>query len=362
MTSWYDSGLGPACTPTQLSAGNASEQAPIVAQALLTSRNAVDRTAAAVEPPVGLVNRFDGAYWSELLAAKSGGLEPAAGAPAETVSPARPRQPPTWLAMTPGHLDGTLVGDQGVDPACLVALARPYTTRWDLSALASRQVREDMLLAMPEEEVQINLAWMREAEVKVCANTVTGPSTLLPRAQPRALLPSHECAPLLTVARASPCVPSMYTVDWQHGRLAMLAAVGWPLAELLNPSLGRGPVGRVPALLNGGLADVLPFLLVVACASAYVELGVVGRVADNRASWRARAPGYVEGDLGFDPMGIFNTDGKWGDTESRKRWHTSEILNGRLAMLAVSGFVAQEYLYTTPVVTQTPVFFGPLAW
>ena len=27
-----------------------------------------------------------------------------------------------------------------------------------------------------------------------------------------------------------------------------------------------------------------------------------------------------------------------------------------------SSFVAQEYLYTTPVVTQTPVFFGPLAW
>ena len=50
----------------------------------------------------------------------------------------------------------------------------------------------------------------------------------------------------------------------RHARLAMLAAVGWPLSELfdgpLAGMLGAKPLlledGRVPSLLNGGLGDV----------------------------------------------------------------------------------------------------------
>ena len=35
----------------------------------------------------------------------------------------------------------------------------------------------------------------------------------------------------------------------------------------------------------------------------------------------------------------------------------SEIKNGRLAMLAITGFAVQEFLYGSPVVQQTPMFF-----
>ena len=42
----------------------------------------------------------------------------------------------------------------------------------------------------------------------------------------------------------------------------------------------------------------------------------------------------------------------------RKELSANELFNGRLAMLAITGFAAQEFLWGTPVVEQTPFFFG----
>merc|ERR1711865_537320 len=53
----------------------------------------------------------------------------------------------------------------------------------------------------------------------------------------------------------------------KHGRLAMLAAVGWPVAELLHPFLAEASgfpslltdAGQVPSVLNGGLDKIADF-------------------------------------------------------------------------------------------------------
>ena len=37
---------------------------------------------------------------------------------------------------------------------------------------------------------------------------------------------------------------------------------------------------------------------------------------------------------------------------------TNELYNGRLAMLAITGFAIQEGLWGSPVISQTPGFFG----
>jgi Chlorophyll A-B binding protein len=46
---------------------------------------------------------------------------------------------------------------------------------------------------------------------------------------------------------------------------------------------------------------------------------------------------YVPGDIGFDPLGL-------KPTEPAEMWimQTKELQNGRLAMLAAAGFMAQE--------------------
>lgn len=46
---------------------------------------------------------------------------------------------------------------------------------------------------------------------------------------------------------------------------------------------------------------------------------------------------YMMGDLGFDPLGL-----KPEDDEELKALQTKELNNGRLAMIGISGFVAQE--------------------
>merc|ERR1719387_87998 len=48
---------------------------------------------------------------------------------------------------------------------------------------------------------------------------------------------------------------------------------------------------------------------------------------------------HVPGDLGFDPLGL-----KPKDPEKFKEMQSKELNNGRLAMIAAAGMIAQEYV------------------
>jgi len=127
--------------------------------------------------------------------------------------------------------------------------------------------------------------------------------------------------------------------ELKHARIAMLAAVGWPLSELfdkplaqmwdMKPLLGFGD--RVPSILNGGLAKVPPlyWVAVLAVASA-IELKDMNNNDSN--------------------------DGLY----SKTRMDVAEIQNGRLAMMAIVGFAVQEFVTKIGVVNQTPIFFHPI--
>ena len=58
-----------------------------------------------------------------------------------------------------------------------------------------------------------------------------------------------------------------------------------------------------------------------------VPIGQAGLLRDD----------YVPGDIGFDPLNL-----KPSDPEEYKILATKELQNGRLAMLAAAGFIAQE--------------------
>ena len=55
----------------------------------------------------------------------------------------------------------------------------------------------------------------------------------------------------------------------------------------------------------------------------------------------------------FDPIGFMGSMSQ----EKKDAKLVSEIKNGRLAMLAITGYAFQEFLWGTPVVDQTPIFF-----
>lgn len=119
-------------------------------------------------------------------------------------------------------------------------------------------------------------------------------------------------------------------------RLAMLAAAGWPLSELFDKKLASAlhltpfvdDANRAPALLNGGLGKVSPayWAAVLLLASAVDAYGLT-KVNDKD---------YTPGDLKFDPLGLKKINPQWMET--------AEIKNGRLAMIAITGFAVQEFV------------------
>merc|ERR1711884_567656 len=131
---------------------------------------------------------------------------------------------------------------------------------------------------------------------------------------------------------------------------------GWPMSELFDKKianmLGMEPVvdatNRAPSVLNGGMGKISPIYWV----SCVVLAAAVELVGMFNASKRK---GYFPGKLGFDPLGLYPTD------EKGQKWmQTAEIKNGRLAMLAITGFCFQEVVTHIAVVDQTPIFFKPI--
>jgi hypothetical protein len=147
---------------------------------------------------------------------------------------------------------------------------------------------------------------------------------------------------------------NMREAELKHGRLAMLAAVGWPLAELWDRNiavfLGLEPAltstGSSPSLLNGGLDKIEPdYWVIVAAIAGLAELA-------NKDTKEAKGKAYIPGDCGFDPLGLMPKD-----KEGMMTMQTKEIKHGRIAMMAILGYVVQEALYRSPVTDETPFFF-----
>merc|ERR1719487_2568214 len=113
----------------------------------------------------------------------------------------------------------------------------------------------------------------------------------------------------------------------KHARLAMLAAFGWPVSEITNFGKLLTSDGRAPALLNGGLENinVAYWGLVLAIATFAESKGLDKQYGKQND--------YLPGMLGFDPLGA--------DSPSMRN---AEILNGRVAMVAITVFALEEAL------------------
>lgn len=196
----------------------------------------------------------------------------------------------------PPWLDGSLPGDYGFDPLCLVALANQGQSIGSVARTA-RGRKQQMKLLNPEEQ-RNSLLWMRESEVK-------------------------------------------------HGRLAMMACLGWVAAEkqIWATNLAGDEFweefngGKAPSLFNGGLNYWGLGLFLISIGLHAHELTTFNRV---------KAPG----DWNFDPLGLqdkyFNQEGP------AKRWEMqlAEIKHGRVAMLAITGFAVQEFFWPNGIIVR----------
>jgi len=127
-----------------------------------------------------------------------------------------------------------------------------------------------------------------------------------------------------------------------HGRVAMLAVVGFLVGEAVEGSsfLFDAQISG-PAITH--LAQVPPLfwvLLTTAIGAAEQKRAEIGWVEPENVP--VDQPGllrdsYFPGDIGFDPLGLKPTD-----PAEFELMATKELQNGRLAMLAAAGFMAQE--------------------
>merc|ERR1740130_1289504 len=95
---------------------------------------------------------------------------------------------------------------------------------------------------------------------------------------------------------------------------------------------------RAPSVLNGGVGLISPLYWVGCLAFA----GIFEAISIS-------SPQFNDG---IYPKSVSNKDQRW--------IQTAEIKNGRLAMLAITAFAAQEFVSHIAVVDQVPFFFKPI--
>lgn len=138
-------------------------------------------------------------------------------------------------------------------------------------------------------------------------------------------------------------VMEMREAEVKHARLAMLAAVGWPFAELFDRQIAA--YLGVPTVLDA--SDRVQFDRIVPewwgfCLGMTAAIDLYG-VRKKRSG----DPRYFPGNLGFDPLGLYPED-----EDGQRNMQLAEIKHGRLAMLAVAGYAAQEAVSNVGVVDE----------
>jgi len=129
-------------------------------------------------------------------------------------------------------------------------------------------------------------------------------------------------------------------VEIKHGRVAMLASLGFLVAEQFHPLFG-GDID-VPSLVAFQETPLQNFWPAIVAALAVPEVFSVFSFEEpknlNRwdESWTMKID-RQPGDLGFDPLGL-----KPKDAVAFKEMQTKELNNGRLAMIAAAAMIAQE--------------------
>jgi hypothetical protein len=128
-------------------------------------------------------------------------------------------------------------------------------------------------------------------------------------------------------------------VELRQGKVAMLAALGILVGEQFHPLFG-GPT-EVPSYLAFQDTQLPAFWPAVLAAIAIPELFSVftfDTEGDENENLWSMAEDQEQGEPGFDPMGMKQPE----DPKELKLLQAKELNNGRLAMIAAAGMIAQE--------------------
>jgi hypothetical protein len=160
---------------------------------------------------------------------------------------------------------------------------------------------------------------------------------------PGALAPVGPFDPLGFAEKATDATLARYReAEIAHGRVAMLAVIGFLVGEkvegssfLFDSQISGPAITHITQVPDGFWPVIIAFI--GAYEASRAEAGWV-----DPADCPVDQPGllrddYTPGDLKFDPFGLMPKV-----AEDFEIMQTKELQNGRLAMLAAAGFLAQE--------------------
>lgn len=143
-----------------------------------------------------------------------------------------------------------------------------------------------------------------------------------------------------------------------HGRVAMLAALGFIVQEqiidfpnLPFPHVEGTAITHFQQVEAKGAIFWEPLVFAIGLAEAYrVSIGWATPTSEGFNKLKEE---YEPGNLGFDPLNLLPTDPK-----ARKDIQDKELNNGRLAMIAIAAFVAQELVEKRPIFDRLLITLG----
>ena len=124
-----------------------------------------------------------------------------------------------------------------------------------------------------------------------------------------------------------------------HGRVAMMAALGYLVQENFTPIFNMQDVPVIRQLdltLTSEAGQLAGVSLLMAIFFSEIFRARTGWV-EPEVEIRSLRENYTPGDLGFDPLGLLPKD-EAGILAMKNK----ELNNGRLAMIAVAGMTVQE--------------------
>merc|ERR1712023_28149 len=123
--------------------------------------------------------------------------------------------------------------------------------------------------------------------------------------------------------------------ELKHGRVAMLASLGFLVGEQFHPLFG-GDID-VPSYIAFQQTPLQTFWPIVVAIIGAIEVNSIKKYkSPMEATWSLKEDA-VPGEYGFDPLGL-----KPKVEKDLYNMQSKELSNGRLAMLAIAGMVGQE--------------------